>query len=692
MAALLFTGAALFVLLNYDHGKRSTVTELFLTQTPPSSFASTSSVVRKAALSSPSPMLAPRTRTSPQCACLLSSLASTSSSMLSSKEGRGTSSSAKNDTDSSTAGGSYYQEQCPHYAENNSSITDDTLVSAYLSPMSAIWKRLESQLVPHATEFAFKKLSGRSNKDANVPAILDKERIRSDFEQIFRAFTMANMRKGLAHPVDPEQMKTVVEIIHKRLMDPANNPPLRIMAFGGSAVQGWLSHLNHWEGEQYYIRGNKEFAWPARLEAILNDVVFQQQGVVEVLNMGVGGTCSDVASILLEYNLFPKDYPGPDIVLHCFSSNDSRHKGLEGTSEELLEIVQMFVDAHTSTRCDGTSPMLVMYDDYMGIHAINKNQPVDVMYNIRYATAISQVSSWYNLMFVSYPNAFRNIMYADKRLDAKLDIDEKLLNHTSFHLPMTDWRLDLHPPLLYHSTAPWLIIFQFLNAIQTTCEDAGIEEPELPYEKLPDRFMPPLTSKLFLRDIPSAWREREQSYNDLCKGESKNSDPCPLKWVVSHVGGIFEPHLIKEAMDPYFVAGGKSDKVGWYPEGSRNDKPRPGWIANATKAVFTLAIPVDTQPIRKLTLVSMKSYGKKWKDSRLKVSLVVHNATTGDTVDTSEHYIDGMHNEQTSVYFKNRLKVGKVGNLAVSGTLLRARFELVGGNSFRINAMLFCSK
>jgi hypothetical protein len=40
----------------------------------------------------------------------------------------------------------------------------------------------------------------------------------------------------------------------------------------------------------------------------------------------------------------------------------------------------------------------------------------------------------------------------------------------------------------------------------------------------------------------------------------------------------------------------------------------------------------------------------------------------------------------------SRHQVGKVGNLTVAGTFLKACFERVGGSSFKINAMLFSFK
>ena len=45
-------------------------------------------------------------------------------------------------------------------------------------------------------------------------------------------------------------------------------------------------------------------AWPSRLEALFNQVLFQGEEVVKVSNLAVGGANSEVGKTLLEYQLF----------------------------------------------------------------------------------------------------------------------------------------------------------------------------------------------------------------------------------------------------------------------------------------------------------------------------------------------------------------------------------------------------
>lgn len=83
------------------------------------------------------------------------------------------------------------------------------------------------------------------------------------------------------------------------------SPPLHILVTGGSLTSGMSCGENHvgipkpgWMNE-YRI-----CAWPSRLEALFNQVLFQGEEVVKVSNLAVGGANSEVGKTLLEYQLF----------------------------------------------------------------------------------------------------------------------------------------------------------------------------------------------------------------------------------------------------------------------------------------------------------------------------------------------------------------------------------------------------
>lgn len=117
--------------------------------------------------------------------------------------------------------------------------------------------------------------------------------------------------------------------------------------------------------------------------------------------------------------------------------------------------------------------------------------------------------------------------------------------------------------------------------------------------------------------------------------------------------------------------------------GNEVKKPRVGWIATKPGAFFELHVVAKELPIRKVTLIYMKSYGRKWLDAKLKVELSV----LGNASVATAYYLDGIHNDTTSVNYRTQME----GIHAKVGETVVARFTLVGGYTFKISGMLFCA-
>ena len=71
---------------------------------------------------------------------------------------------------------------------------------------------------------------------------------------------------------------------------------------------------------------NKQFicAWPARLENMFNEVLFQGKDVVKVSNLASGGASSEVGKVVMEYRLFSEEVKKslPHVVIWAQSPND----------------------------------------------------------------------------------------------------------------------------------------------------------------------------------------------------------------------------------------------------------------------------------------------------------------------------------------------------------------------------------
>ena len=133
-----------------------------------------------------------------------------------------------------------------------------------------------------------------------------------------------------------------------------------------------------------------------------------------------------------------------------------------------------------------------------------------------------------------------------------------------------------------------------------------------------------------------------------------------------------------------------ANNKGWHVESMTNAKPRPGWVAFAPKATFTVTI-MDHEDITSLTLISMESYGKKWEHSLVRITLLdLGPGGKGPTSPVGILDVSGFHNTTTSVLHPHKFPLN--GNGVPKGNWLTARFDLVGGSTFRIQGILFCSR
>ncbi|KAI2495463.1 hypothetical protein MHU86_19050 [Fragilaria crotonensis] len=401
-----------------------------------------------------------------------------------------------------------------------------------------------------------------------------------DYQKVHNEFILPTLRRSIIHPMDTKQMQTLLNIIELRLADPTNNPPLEIMTFGSSVVEGFNSNFHNWWQSGSYnkrVPESASFAWPARLEAVLNDVVFRGQNVVRVTNHGAGGTCSSSGALALEYRLFVATAPIPDIIIHSYGHTDSRY---HGDDADALRIMQDFVQGAKKVRCnrDGL-PFVVLYDDYHGI-------------------------------------------------------------------PGND---NLHFYMRFYSD-------------------------------------------LLLRDLPMKWKSNIAAYQEMCNqsADARTKQPCsPLSWLVNKAGGI---RLVPKDIQNSMSAMSMHSLQNWYVEGwpGGRGKPRPGWVAIAPNATFTITIKdADHQGIKTMSVIAMKSYGAKWENSRLQITVFDEGPLgQGPSSQIGRFEIEGSHNLTISVFFDHKFLLD--GDGIQKGNWLKAKFDLIGGSTFKIQGILFC--
>ena len=568
-------------------------------------------------------------------------------------------------------------------SNNEPGLGRSTLVEAVLPTIQRVWHdTVHPKLLTHALDWAnLKLLGGGGTNNSKTAKMLDLVKMKRDFTRVHNEFIVPRLRKSLIRPMEGEQVQRMMQIIEKRLMDPDNNPRLEIMVFGGSVVQGWHSEFHNWFQPGFENQEKKDcadYSWPARLEAILNEVLFRGQDVVRVTNMAVGGTTSDVGAVALEYGLFPPDYPGPDIIIHSYGNNDGRQPGQD---IDRLNLMQDFIHAARTMNCDpDKQPSIILYDDFLGFYSF------DIHYAMGYSQYVSKASAWYELMAVSYANAFRHTVYSGEGFGNETAVEHEL----GGDLPMLGWRLELHPGMLYHSTSPWTLVYNLLDNMINSCQDFAMTTRYKPsYRELPLQQIPELTREFMLSDLPQKWKENVVNHQQACqKASGRVGNVCaPTSWIAgTFAGGARKQPDIDEKMRDMLLSG----NTGWQVESQTNSKPRPGWVAFGKDATFTVTIKKH-EGITFLTVISMQSYGAKWADSRVRITLFDKGPSgNGPNSVVGLFEISGYQNTTTSVLHPHKLHLFDDG--IPKGNWLKARFDIIGGTTFRIQGMLFCTR
>ena len=564
------------------------------------------------------------------------------------------------------------------FASNNGATTDATTTTTttktFIPSIHNIWQEtVHPKLLRHALRWANFKLG-------NNKTVVNFGKMIHDYTKVHNEYIVPRLRSSLIRPMEGKQIQRILQIIEDRLMDPIKNPRLEIMVFGGSVVQGWHSEFHNWfqPGFENEVKPDcATFSWPARLEAILNEVIFYGQDVVRVTNMAVGGTTSDVGAVALEYELFPPEYPGPDIIIHSYGNNDGRQPGPD---IDRLNLMQEFIRAARTMNCDADKqPSIILYDDFLGFY-FN-----DIHYAMGYSQYVSKAAAWYDLMAVSFANAFRHTVYSGDGFGN----DTAVEHDPGGDLPMLGWRLELHPGMLYHSTSPWTLVYNLLDNMINACQDYETMSHYRPaFDELPLNQIPELTREFMLSDLPEKWNENIAHHQDVCQSASDRigSVCAPTSWIAGAFAGARSQPIIDEQMRELFLSGND----GWHVESISNSKPRPGWVAFRAKATFTVTVK-DHEGITFVTVISMQSYGSKWEGSLVRVTLFDYGPEGAGPISVVGLYeISGSHNTTTSVLHPHKLQLD--GNGVPKGNWLNARFDLVGGTTFRIQGMLFCTR
>mmetsp|Transcript_6328 Transcript_6328/g.13084 ORF Transcript_6328/g.13084 Transcript_6328/m.13084 type:complete len:585 (-) Transcript_6328:223-1977(-) len=486
-------------------------------------------------------------------------------------------------------------------------------------------------------------------------------------------------------------VQRVMDIIEKRVEDPEKNPPLRVAVFGGSVTIGESCHGKG--------KSNKDCAWPRRFEHLVNH--FFGRDIIQVYNLGIGGTGTSQAISFVKYWMYGnKDLEtfGPDVVVNSYSTNDSLIPwGHKWPEEDVITVSRNWI--HTQNQefiravlemngpCS-VPPLMVNVDDYVG------PQHPQVMGEMGYVNAITQLASYYDTVAISYGETVRDIFYRDRQ-------------DLTFGNPK-----DVHYGPFAHQTVAWAVAFGCLELLINYCDDefhaattAKEGGGDLSKEVISKESMflpPPLTTKLMMKNITaeydaaieSSHRSQIESGCSAANGDgssasgSVDKNPCVVSWVSTP--GKFSTRDITNFFSTYQTS---IDSWGVENQNKEGRSNKIGWVAKKEKASFSIQFPKVTKKLKTVSIFFMRSWGEKWAGSKAKFTISKPNATGQDTSSVlAVQQIAGVWDDEeyhVSLTLSETITLSEAVDV---GETLDMKVDLVSGTTFKIMGMMICNR
>ena len=288
----------------------------------------------------------------------------------------------------------------------------------------------------------------KASRNPLIPDLFtDKEEDAKLHKLLEEILSASRFRRGVRHipTFSHEILQNIFHIVQMRVQDPDKYPPLHIAVFGGSVTGG----------RGCYPRLGRQCAWPQRLELLINQ--FAKKDIVKVHNLAIGGTNTGSAIKSVKYWFYPEEIAkvGPDVIINSYSTNDSLPRDGLGPDQDKVTVVledtrningAFIREALQSKPCRKT-PLVVHVDDYLG------PQQQQVLGDMSYISAITQLAKWYDTMAISYAEVVRDIFYMDTKDPTFGNVKDVHFGH---------WA---------HQTIAWSVGFGFMELASAFCDD-----------------------------------------------------------------------------------------------------------------------------------------------------------------------------------------------------------------------------
>ena len=161
-------------------------------------------------------------------------------------------------------------------------------------------------------------------------------------EKVLPALGPEELRRSIVSNMPSTDVARILEIVEQKYLD-SNSPPLKILVIGGSVA---------WGQGCFAPRPIKTFLcrWSNRLENLINNALGFE--AVRVYNAALGGTNTDIANVMLEFQLYLDGVgqEGADVIINGYSTNEmhvlsmqqaqGENKSLES---QIFDLMQRFI-------------------------------------------------------------------------------------------------------------------------------------------------------------------------------------------------------------------------------------------------------------------------------------------------------------------------------------------------------------
>ena len=475
----------------------------------------------------------------------------------------------------------------------------------------------------------------------------------------------------------PRDTDRILSIVQARLTDPKHNPPLQVAILGGSVPEG--SGCERLPAEVHALVNRttplqgRDCAWPYRLQLLADRLIGPD--VIEIHNLGVGGTGSSLALPNLRYRLLGVT---PDVVVNAFAVNDNlwntdpNNTATYGHFSRSLKEVQDFVEAAVHSVPCRSPPVVVYLDDYFG----NQNEALlgEQVRNDALRMAVDYLElayirlPWAKLVHVNQAETLLSPQWMGRRGNRNVD----------GHYFMTG-----------HVAVAWAMAYATLQVAVDHCwTGANEHDPRAP------SFVPPrLDDKTAWKDLPKDWKEQARQQNETensyCQSASADVSPCPFAFVATPAGNT----RTAKDLDKYLKGFITARSGGWKPINDRRNgwQNKIGLHTDKLYSYLTLKIPLIRNPVRFITLHSLKSYGELWDGSEARFEYQIYEDDGMEAlVYNTSRVVQGFHNDTTSIAYPMELDLGD--HAARIGQTVVVNMTLVSGPQFKIISLLLCSR